>query len=45
MDEGSMSIKIKTLTGKELNIHVDHSTTVKELKSKVHDKDGIPPDQ
>ncbi len=28
MDEGSMSIKIKTLTGKDINIHVNHSTTV-----------------
>ena len=27
-DEGSISIKVKTLTGKTITLNVDHSTTV-----------------
>ena len=40
-----MAIKVRTLTGMTLTIYVDHTTTVRELKSKVQDKEGIPPDQ
>jgi hypothetical protein len=41
----SISFKVRTLTGKTLDITMSPFSTIRELKDVIQDREGIPPDQ
>ncbi|TPX31558.1 hypothetical protein SmJEL517_g05149 [Synchytrium microbalum] len=40
-----MLIKVKTLTGKEIEIDIEPTDKVTRIKERVEEKEGIPPPQ
>lgn len=40
-----INVRVKTLTDKTIIVYINPNSTIEEMKGRIQDKEGIPPDQ
>ncbi len=40
-----MEISVKTVVGKTIKLEVEPGNTIEDIKAKIHDREGTPPNQ